>query len=294
VNVTNEKGVAVSGLTADNYQGSLHHKPIKIISVTQDDLPRRILVFLDASGSMTGDFREWQFAVSVANNLVASMPTGTTVGLFVFSSEIDRNIPLTQDRNVLQIELKNLRPGAKALGKGPHQTALWDTLAAGISELSGSQDGDVIYLISDGGDNASRTQVNELKKALVAKSIRVFVFLPTFAGGPSLEQPQWLNLVTLAEATGGTIVSAIRDGMGYPIPIVDAAGLPTSEGELLLMQFRQIFKFQRLKIELPERRTNFSDLNLKMKRSNAHNLVVTFPHELASCAAVMPNPHSAP
>jgi len=294
VNVANENGITVQGLTAENFEGSLHHKPTKIISVTPD-LPRRALIFLDASGSMTSDSRQWQLSVSVASNLVVSMPAGTAVGLFVFSSKIDRNILFTQDRNVLQIELKNLRSGAKAMVKDPHRTALWDTIATGISEFGGSLDGDSIYLISDGDDNASRLKANELKNMLVAKAIRVFAFSPNLRGGPTPEaQAGWWNLITLAEATAGTVLTAVRNGVGDPLPIADEAGVPTVQGELLLMQFRQFFTFYRVEIEISEHNSNVSGLNLKLKGLNPHKLVVTYPHQLASCAAVMPSLKVAP
>ncbi len=295
VNVTNERGTAISGLTADNFKGSVHHKPIKIISVTPDDAPHRVLIVLDASGSMTGEIRKWQLYVSVANNLVASMPTGTSVGLSVFSSKIERHIPFTLDRHELEIELKSLQTGPKAFGKGPHQTALWDSLATEVSEFSSPLNGDSIYLISDGGDNASRTQSSELKKILVAKAIRVFAFSPDLVAGPTPEeQARGLNLIALVEATGGTIVPAARNAVGEPIPIMDERGRPTAQQELLLTQFRQIFRFQRLEIEMPRETSNVSDLKLEIRGLSARDLVLTFPHQLASCAAVVPKAQAAP
>ena len=54
VSVVDNQGEIVSGLTAENFQASVHGQSIKILSVTQGSAPRVVIVF-DASGTMLGE-----------------------------------------------------------------------------------------------------------------------------------------------------------------------------------------------------------------------------------------------
>src|ERR1700722_12840653 len=66
VHVLTAKGETVTGLTPENFKASFHRKAVKIVSVTQDEAPRRVMIVLDSSRSMMSQRHEWQGYVKVA------------------------------------------------------------------------------------------------------------------------------------------------------------------------------------------------------------------------------------
>ena len=283
VNVVNDQGQIVTGLTENNFIGSMHHQPVKILSVTQDDSPRRVVIVLDASGSMISEGSAWHQYLAVAHNLIAAMPSEALAGLVVFSSKVDKNIPLSESRDDLQDELNALREGRKALPKGERLTAIWDALATADAEFDSHQEGDAIYAITDGGENASKLKMNSLRKTLLEKRIRLFTYLGfTFIGGPEFNGG--LDLIDLSDATGGVGISTRRNDVGMLPALASGSGKPTPEGELLMAQYRQIFSFQRMEIQLPKALDKPQEWILKVTGTKAKDLTVVYPHKLAGCS----------
>src|ERR1700728_4423285 len=81
VNVVDDRGQPVAGLTENNFTGSVRHQPVKIVSVRPDGKARRVLIVLDASGSMIDEKPIWHLYLAVGHNLIAPIPEGTLVGL---------------------------------------------------------------------------------------------------------------------------------------------------------------------------------------------------------------------
>ncbi len=285
VNVVNDQGQLVTGLTERNFTGSMHHQPVKILSVTPDDLPRRVVIVLDASGSMTGERSTWHLYLAVAHNLVTPMSSETLAGLIVFGSKIDKNIPLTSNKKQLEDELTILEPGTNALPKGLRETALWDALGVAASEFGSPQDGDAIYTITDGADNWSKTSTNSLTEDLLNKLIRLFPFSINMDRGPVVEEATGLlGLMDISNATGGFAVDLPRSATGMIPALVNRSGEITPQGGMLMTQFRQIFSFQRMQIELPKALEKTQEWNLKVTGTKAKDLTVVYPHKLAGCA----------
>jgi len=281
VSVLTAKGEAITGLTPGNFKASFHRKAVKIVSVTQDEAPRRLMIVLDSSRSMMSQRHEWQGYVNVARYLTERLPTGSAIGLVVFTEKIERRILLTNDRARVQDELAKLQSGAEVF-KG--KTSLWDAVSAAASEFGTSEEGDTIYAITDGGDNSSKTNSNQLRTALLQKMIRLFSFSQRInpVGVTSLENGP-MELRELIESTGGYTVNFNPNAVGNPPELTDKSGKSTWEGVLLRMQFGQILAFNRVEIELPERFEKIQDWNLTTVGLTARNPLVVYPRKLAGC-----------
>jgi len=123
VNVFDNHGEMVTGLTAKNFQGSLRRQPVKILSVTQGSAARVVIV-LDASGSMLSNKSEWEFSIESAKQLSNAFSPGVPLGLIVFSARVEKTISLTNDRQAVMSELDSLKTGRRAILKGLRKTAL--------------------------------------------------------------------------------------------------------------------------------------------------------------------------
>jgi hypothetical protein len=116
----------------------------------------------------------------------------------VFSDHIIDTIDFSRPPSEIVMRLANLKEGRGG-------TALFDALMYSAKLLRPSMAGDAIYLISDGGENASQTRLREVKRELLASGIRMFAFRLTdkyFRAATS--EPMLLE--DLTSTTGGAIV----------------------------------------------------------------------------------------
>jgi hypothetical protein len=285
VNVLTAKGETVTGLTPENFKASFHRKAVKIVSVTQDETPRRVVIVLGASTSVISQKHDWKAYVGVAQDLTQVLPPGSSVGFAVFTKKIERNIPLTSDRAKIQDELAKLESGAKEF-KG--RTSLRDAVfAVASTEFGTSQVGDTIYAITDGIDSSSATSLDELRTILSEKHVRLFAFsrqvIPEdsfIEGGTS---PR--DLRELVESSGGEAINMGPNALGNVPDLADNLGKPTLEGLLVARQFREIFAFNRVEIELPERFEKAQKWSLDTAGLDSHDVLLTYPRSLAGCAS---------
>ena len=173
-NVVGYAGGTRPAFIASNFRGQFRDKPIKILSADLDTKPRRIVLLLDASGSMVGPSNEgkWKIALSVARDAVEKLPTQHSLALVVFAEKLVLSVGSEQSRQANLQHLSKLEPGEKALPKGSRRTALWVALQEGLYVLGSPQRGDVLYAITDGGDNASRARLKEVERALLGAGVR--------------------------------------------------------------------------------------------------------------------------
>jgi len=121
VNVFDNHGEMVTGLTAKNFQASLRRQPVKILSVTQGSAPRVVIV-LDASDTLLGEGSEWEFSIGSAMRLNGALPADASVGLMVFPTKAEGTISLTQDRRGIATQLDSLKTVRRGSLKGTRKT----------------------------------------------------------------------------------------------------------------------------------------------------------------------------
>ncbi len=293
VNVLTQDGKIVTGLDAANFRGSYRHKPVRILSATTDAQPRRILVLLDSSGSMMEARDDWTVVLNVGDALVTHMPPQAQIGLAAFALKIDRSVELTSNRQELKQELTELRRGRKLFPKGQRKTALWDAIQSSLATFGAPQEGDVIYVISDGEDNSSKTDPSTLERTLSWTGVRLFALELYDAevadiDDISVEGASARHFVDLVTTTGGVAVGLPRDQQAYGYALADKSGKPTLLGKNLALQLQEITAFERLEIELPEPVDKPRDWDLKVTNLGefkARNLTVVYPRKLTPCPA---------
>ena len=200
VNVLDEDGHRVEGLTAASFRGELRGRPVTVLSAAEDEGPRNVAVLVDVSGSSarTGD-ASWR----AAEWLVERLTPKHRVVLLTVAEKVTKHSELTNDRQVLQEALRDARArpawGPSALGDGVVQ------VCRGFRD---GGPGSVVCLLTDGADTSSRLDRSAVEKALAATRVRVSVVRPDRprADVPALFQDaeRWTKAVT--DATGGLIV----------------------------------------------------------------------------------------
>jgi hypothetical protein len=281
--VVGTHGAIFSDLTAANFEASIHHKPVRIVSVLRDESPRRVIVALDSSGSMHDN---WKGNIALARGLLETLRPNDEMGLVIFSDHILDTVPLTRERGPLSVEFAKLRESPEASPKG--LTALWDSLAAMSEQFGSPQFGDSIFALTDGGDNRSHLAESKLESMLIEKGIRVFgLALPPDHWGSATREPRPEGQPGTPEVnTGGFGVffsSPPRVDASLPIA-ADASGRQTVVATAQF-QLHMIQTVEKIEIELPEQIEKPEQWTLTVHGVSDPRLRVAYPRTLGVCRA---------
>ena len=247
-NVLTEAGQPVADVPASSFRGTFRGKPVRVLSATRDLGPRRVVVLLDASGSMLDGGAKWPLARRAVGDILNALPAKNQITLLVFAAKVDAVVGFSEGRQAIADKIAALEAGRKAFPKGSRNTALLDAMLQGLSLLQPAQQGDVIYLISDGGDNASRAEPDKLERELLATGVRLFALgFVDPSGNRSRTRDELIGsslLHDFAEDTGGALL--ILEGYSFE-------GKREAELNLSLRRlYSQMTEFYRLEVALAE------------------------------------------
>ncbi len=297
VNVLDREGFPIAGFTEKDFNGEFRGKPVRILSAAIDERPKRIVVLLDASGSMLAyPDGKWKLALEAVRNIFASAPVGTSLALLVFGTKIDEKVGFAEGRAAAVQKLKALEPGRKAFGKGERRTALFDAILEGLSLLGSPQPGDVIYAITDGGENRSHNKARKVEQAVLSAGVRLDVLLlslgqsSVFARIVPEEFEGARALGGFIEATGGSLLLVTGGNPNlawFGLGEEDRSALKHSLERLN----RQMGEVYRLEVELPQPVDKPRNWKLELVAQSGINnkeLRLVYPRKLMPCQAGKP------
>lgn len=206
--VIDAKGRPVMGLNRSDFRVWENGIPQTINSVQNMDLPVSMGILIDDSGSM----REKRAAVNAAamHLLNASNPADEAF-VVNFSDRAYLDQRLTTDRVALDRGMSRFDTQGT--------TALYDAVAASADELAkyGKNRREVLLIITDGADNASRLNLQEaIRRVQNLGGPVVYTIGLLFDAGPGEAQKAKYALEQLSEETGGVAYfpSSLQDVYG--------------------------------------------------------------------------------
>jgi hypothetical protein len=217
VTVESKGGAPAPDLSSADLQGTYRNKPVHVkLLALEQRLPRMILL-LDTSGSMQQTLNQ---SLDVAEDLLSKIPPTAEVGLAFFARDFQPIALPTTDREKLKSQLEALRKDSSSFrGK----TALWTSVLQSVKMLGNPQVGDVIYVVSDGGDNASKSKEANVTLTLARAGVRLFAV--EFHTGEPMVRPApeeatgQVGMQQIIEDTGGTGIPFARPYIShFPIP----------------------------------------------------------------------------
>ena len=296
VSVASSDGSAAPELTISSLEGTYDKRPLTVKAVNIAEKPPRVILLIDASGSM-----HWRANAigDAAKRILESLPLQSAVGLVFFQSKIIPVALPTSDRQSLLLQVEALRNNRQSF-KG--RTALRTAALAGLKMLGTPAPGDSLYLISDGGDNQSKTHEDEMEQKLEKSGVRLFALV---LGGGNMarrasEEVAGQDLMKAATRnTGGTAVEAgitppridvsgasVTQPSDMRVDFVNKDGTPTELGQALQGQIRQIVNFYRVNVDLPQIVDKPKQLKLEVKgfsKSQERGLTLSYPNLVFPC-----------
>jgi von Willebrand factor type A domain len=170
-NVVDAMGNPVPGLTAADFQARFRGKSVRIISARFDQQPRRIVLLLDASGSMM-ETKKWDFALKAARDFVTQLSADSSIAMMTFAEKVEERTEFSQGKAAIFPLLDKLKEGKKVLPKAHRNAALWDALEESLRSFQPPHFGDSLFVITDGGENKSNSNLRHLNRALLSKGVR--------------------------------------------------------------------------------------------------------------------------
>jgi VWFA-related protein len=168
VSVRDSKGVHVPGLTKADFQVFEEGKPRPISFFAKEDEPVTVGLLIDNSGSMTPKRPE---VVTAALAFIRASNPEDEIFVVNFSDRallgMPEGVPFTSDYVALRDALVLTSP------KG--RTALYDGLVLGLEHLrKGKYERKSLVVVSDGGDNASARDFDDVMELARASSVTIY------------------------------------------------------------------------------------------------------------------------
>lgn len=242
-----KQGHTIAGLTQQNFKAKFRGKPAQIVDVRPFTTAPRIVIVLDASGSMAD---LWAHASVIAAHLPFAFREQERLALVIFNNKVTHEKGFGTPRQELVDLLRALQPAKAKKSNVKGRTSLHLGLLRAVEMLRPALPGDVIYLISDGGtDNRSGIGDQRVERTLLVTGIRFFAVVAVHPDSRFriVSEEGVAYLERLSETTGGAFLSVT--------PIFSAGSAPSKqENELtgaLYWLYRQIWELYEVEVELP-------------------------------------------
>jgi VWFA-related protein len=192
--VRNRHGVPVSGLGKEDFQVYEDGVLQQIETFSHDDMPVTVGLVVDSSGSMRAKLLE---VIVAALAFVRSSNPADQMFVVHFNDNVSFSLPDETPFTSNLVQLKAALSKIAPIG----MTALYDAIAAALEHLkTGTRDKRVLFVISDGGDNASKRKLADIL-AMAGQSDAIIYAMGLFDASDPEGNPGVLE--RLARSTGG-------------------------------------------------------------------------------------------
>jgi Mg-chelatase subunit ChlD len=263
---SNGKAIPFTLQSAD-LQGKINGKPLQIVGVTKPTNAERVVIVLDASGSMRN---VWQRTLEFAVEIVHGSPSSTQFALVIFADNELRTVEFGKTGPEFITEIMSF----KIVNPSGH-TALRDAIWKAVGMFEPNRAGDTIVVISDGGDNQSKVSPRRLREAMWSRGIRVmFAELMDHDFRTEEELGDAADFGRFAESSGG-FVSRIDNPNLLPKVAQDIAF--------------EIENYLAVRITLPTPLEKEASLHLEAVDPSGRkrkNIELRFPEKLPPCSSL--------
>src|SRR5882672_6276797 len=209
VTVTDPLNRLVTGLDKENFRVFEDGTEQEVVNMSSEDVPVSIGLIFDMSGSMSDKVDKARQAA------VQFMRTANPLDQFFLVSFNDR-AELTSGFTSSVEELQNRMMFTASRGR----TALLDAVYLGLSQMRGAHNAKrALLIISDGGDNHSRYNENDVKNFLKEADCQLYAI--------GIYDPIGIRSRTAEELNGPSLLSEMTEMTGGRVfPVANIGDLP--------------------------------------------------------------------
>ncbi len=286
INVTDDKGQSVPGLTAANFRVTAGKQIISVLSAAPAP-PRRIAILLDQSGSMFDDFL-YRTSASVVTTMLQRSAPDIEFAFATYANDFRVRKDLTSNHEEL-IEVVKHTLSDKSTIWGP--SAMLDAAERGLEMFTSPKVGDAVLLVSDGGENTSTATRNDVGQRFAGSDVRLLaaIIKPPNLRGYSAEAAEkgMSAMKKLADLTDGEIYllgaeySASRPNqkeIKFPIAL-DYHNVPEAVDGIL----RNMATTYQLQISLPAELRKPEEWKVEITGSANGATFVRYPAKIYPC-----------
>jgi Ca-activated chloride channel family protein len=211
VTVTDEKGRFVSGLGKQHFAVSEGKTPREINLFDDKDAPMSVGFLIDVSNSMRP--KRVSTAKLIAGRFIQMSHPGTEYFIGEFNTRARDLTDWTNDPNQL---LDALRQVAQGGAKG--NTSLYDACSFALDRLArGRYPKRVLFIVTDGQDNTSRTTFDELRRRVQGTDVLIYAVGIVERGDPD-------SLVIMGRSLLGALTAQSGGFAVFPKGEMEAIG----------------------------------------------------------------------
>ena len=276
-----DHGVLPISLTKENFQITYRGQKLAPHFVSYSEGPRRVMVLLDMSGSMKtpqGNAAKWRVAKLAAWDVLTALTPGSKIGLLTFATNVLTRVPLSSNRDAVADWLNGEKAQNVDLLKG--RTALYDAIESALDQMRSYEPGDAIFVITDGGENASEVRRSKLQNALRESGVRLFTLMvPTDMYTAPVELDGRKNLAALSNDSGGIALDTEHGWGMFDDRLKQELRVHITRLSL------QISSFYALAVDLPEdpQKTKRWEVTLLEAGKRNKDAWVGYPHHIPPC-----------
>ena len=205
VNVTDQNGAIVGGLTQEDFAVAEDGRPQKIaLFERQSEMPLNLTMAIDTSDSV---YKDRALERDAGKEFVrALLRPQDQMSLIEFATYVHELTPFTNKANLIDRGLDRLRGG--------DATALYDAIYLASQRLGTKEGRKVLVLVSDGGDTVNNTTYAGALEEALRNDVMIYriIDVPIMASA-GRDTGGEHALITLAEQTGGKSFYANDGGL---------------------------------------------------------------------------------
>jgi hypothetical protein len=159
----------------------------------------------------------WPVTQMMLEDIAQGGPAIGQIGMELFAEKVFEVVNISPDPLAMRKKVASLH-GAnvqETVPKRERRTALWDALWQATDQFTPPMPGDVIYALTDGGDNCSHHTEKQLEDKLLARGIRVFGFVPVVPLSSRARTPEEASgpgaMRDIVLTTGGNLIPLCAD-----------------------------------------------------------------------------------
>jgi hypothetical protein len=291
--VTDKDGIPLRTLSSTDFKLESRGIPMSIVSWKPDGRRHRVVILLDVSNSMKGPPGSgfWNVVMTFAQHAANIESDNAQFGLLLFSDRVVEVEGLSKGNYTIRNRVEEISKDPTFAKRGTEGgTSIYDALKAGFQLLENPTSADSLLVITDGGDEGSKTKPKEILNLLSGSMVRVFSILVVpeipLGSGKVIKGDRPEEFIDFVQQSGGTVFGPIdieRAGFGSPTKSLESRRVMS---EQLVQFYRGMLQNDVLTLQISSEIPKAESLRLSLSDSVMRqwkHARVFYPHEIGPC-----------